>query len=226
MVNLRLKTGIRGLDELTGGGFLVPSIVLVMGSPGSGKTTFCWHYLSEAAKHREKGILFSTASESISSLVQFAASYWFIDPKKIGKQIFLVDFNQQINTFRTGDEFIDAIDEKIKAFNIQRIVIDPINLIKLSLPDIKQYRFFIFDFSKYIKDKHLHAVITAELYSPHDLYCHEAYISDGTILLQDEQRPRKRIKTLTIVKMRGTPHEIAPVEYSITKNGFELNVER
>ena len=225
MENKRLKSGIVGLDELIGGGFIVPSMILVMGPPGSGKTTFLWQYLFEGIKHHEKGMLFSTLSESSSSLIQFASSYWFIDTTAFGRKVWVIDLNQQIKKFEAGEEFLNEIDEKIKKFNIQRVAIDPINLIQLAITDIKKYRAFIYDLSKYIKEKNIHAVVTAELYAPSDYHCHEAYISDGTILLQTDQQGRKVQRSLTIVKMRGTFHELESIEYIITKNGIELKLK-
>lgn len=224
MGNKRIKTGIVGLDELIEGGFIVPSMILVLGPPGSGKTTFLWQYLFEGIRHHEKGMLFSTLSESSSSLIQFASNYWFIDTTAFGKKVYVNDLNQQIKKFEAGEEFLNEIDEKIKKLNIQRIGIDPINLIQLALTDIKRYRTFIFEFSKYIKEKNITAVVTAELYTPNDYHCHEAYISDGTILLQTDQKGQKVQRSLTIVKMRGTFHELEPIEYVITKNGIELKL--
>ncbi|MFX1294867.1 MAG: RAD55 family ATPase [Promethearchaeota archaeon] len=226
MDDKRIKTGIAELDKIIGGGFLLPSVILVLGPPGSGKTTLSWQYLVEGAKHREKGMLFSTVSETSSSLIQFASNYWFVDSKLIGKKIFIGDLNEQINNFKTGEELIELINEKIMSLNIKRVVIDPINLIQLSITDIKKYRFFIFKFSNYIKEKKIHAIMTAELYAPNDFHCHEAFISDGTILLQTDQSSRKVLRNLTVVKMRGTHHELKPVEYIITKNGIELKLKK
>jgi circadian clock protein KaiC len=225
MESKRLKTGIVGFDGLIEGGFIVPSMVLVIGPPGSGKTTFLWQYLFEGIRHHEKGMLFSTLSESSSSLIQFASNYWFIDTTAFGKKVFVIDLNQQIKKFETGEEFLNEIDEKIKKFNIQRVAIDPINLIQLAIIDIKKYRTFIYDLSKYIKEKNISAVVTAELYTPNDYHCHEAYISDGTILLQTEQKGQKVQRSLTIVKMRGTFHELESIEYVITKNGIEIKLK-
>lgn len=225
MENKRSKTGIVGFDGLIEGGFIIPSMILVIGPPGSGKTTFLWQYLFEGIRHHEKGMLFSTLSESSSSLIQFASNYWFIDTTAFGKKVFVIDLNQQIKTYEAGEEFLNEIDEKVKKFNIQRVTIDPINLIQLSITDIKKYRTFIYDFSKYIKEKNINAVVTAELYTPNDYHCHEAYISDGTILLQTEQKGQKVQRSLTIVKMRGTFHELESIEYVITKNGIELKLK-
>ncbi len=217
----RVKTGIPELDEKVEGGFFFPSMILILGPPGSGKTTFSLQYLFEGAKHREKGILFSTLSESSSSLIQFASHFWFIDSKLIGKRIFITDLSSKLKIFEKGEQFLEEIDEKIRKFNASRIVIDPINLIQLSLPEIKEYRLFIFELSKYLKENQLQAVVTAELYN-NNYHCHESYISDGTLVLQTSEKNREIQRMLTIVKMRGTHHELDPIEYIITKKGIHL----
>ena len=58
----RLPTGIPGLDEMTGGGWIVPSSVLISGAPGTGKTTLAVQSLFEGARHGEVCIYFTGIS--------------------------------------------------------------------------------------------------------------------------------------------------------------------
>nr|WP_238565044.1 ATPase domain-containing protein [Thermococcus litoralis] len=51
----RIPTGIKGLDELLGGGLLPGRVYVVTGPPGSGKTTLGIQFLIEGAKNNEKG---------------------------------------------------------------------------------------------------------------------------------------------------------------------------
>ena len=58
MTEKRVTTGIKGLDEMLGGGFLPGSGVLVRGAPGIGKTSLALPFLIHGAtKHNEPGLL-------------------------------------------------------------------------------------------------------------------------------------------------------------------------
>ena len=56
----KIATGIKGLDQLTAGGFEKNSAVLVAGSGGSGKSIFGTQFLMEGIQnHSETGIYIS-----------------------------------------------------------------------------------------------------------------------------------------------------------------------
>ncbi|UCC92018.1 MAG: AAA family ATPase [Candidatus Aenigmatarchaeota archaeon] len=56
----RIKTGIRGRDEIMKGGIPKGQLVLLSGTCGTGKTTFCSHYVYNGlTKFKENGIYLS-----------------------------------------------------------------------------------------------------------------------------------------------------------------------
>lgn len=69
MATKRIKTGIDGLDNLIEGGFPEGSLILISGSPGTGKTIFGLQYLYQGAKINEHGI-YVTFHESKESLLK------------------------------------------------------------------------------------------------------------------------------------------------------------
>src|SRR3970040_1026504 len=67
-------TGIDGLDELLGGGVPRGHTITILGSFGTGKTTFGIQFLVQGLINREKGI-FISLEEDVDSIVASAAAF-------------------------------------------------------------------------------------------------------------------------------------------------------
>src|SRR5207253_3763080 len=52
-----LSTGIAGVDEMLGGGFVVGSAMLVSGPAGSGKSSLAIQFLAEGVQRGDHGVL-------------------------------------------------------------------------------------------------------------------------------------------------------------------------
>src|SRR6516165_4607772 len=74
--NIRLSTGIAGLNDILHGGLAKGFLYLVEGSPGAGKTTMALQFLIEGAQNGEPGLYISLA-ESEAELRHVAASHGF-----------------------------------------------------------------------------------------------------------------------------------------------------
>ncbi|HKZ45531.1 MAG TPA: ATPase domain-containing protein, partial [archaeon] len=60
----RVKTGVKGFDELISGGFPKESTIMIAGGPGTGKTTFSLNYLVKGAlDYKESGVYVSLEEE-------------------------------------------------------------------------------------------------------------------------------------------------------------------
>jgi circadian clock protein KaiC len=55
-IDVRLSTGVAGLDAMVGGGLLQGNSILVAGAPGTGKTTLGLHFLAAGVAAGEKGV--------------------------------------------------------------------------------------------------------------------------------------------------------------------------
>jgi len=84
---IRIPSGIWGLDEMIEGGFPFPSVILVAGSAGTGKTTFAQKYLFEGAKHGERGLFITTLSEPTQWMLRYSARFGFIKREYFGREI-------------------------------------------------------------------------------------------------------------------------------------------
>src|SRR5262245_52406031 len=74
-----IASGVEGLDNVLGGGFVSDRLYLVEGVPGSGKTTLALQFAREAARQGEPS-LYVTLSETHEELSGVAASHgWSLD---------------------------------------------------------------------------------------------------------------------------------------------------
>lgn len=83
-----LPTGVPNLDLILGGGLPANALVLVMGRPGSGKTTIANQIAFHAAATQGKRILILTAlSEPTNKLIEHLRSFAFFDQSLVGGAI-------------------------------------------------------------------------------------------------------------------------------------------
>src|SRR6476659_2942873 len=76
---VRISSGITGLDHILHGGFPAGHVYLVEGHPGSGKTTLALQFLLEGVRNGEP-VLYVTLSETRLELTAVAESHgWTLD---------------------------------------------------------------------------------------------------------------------------------------------------
>lgn len=210
----RIPSGIPGLDELVENGFPFPSVVLVSGAAGTGKTTFCLRFLCEGVKRGERGLFFTTLSEPAHWMLRFSSQFDFMRPEYFDKEIVYVDLGELL---RSGDKdkILGAIDQHIAEVMPQRIVIDPLTVVGDMFKG--DYRSFLFDLTNRLKHWNATTLVTGEV-QPGELYPSEiSYAVDGIVLLLLSEEYGDRRKYLEVLKMRGTAHSSAKHSIDISR---------
>jgi len=215
----RLPSGIKGLDSLIEGGFPIPSIILVSGSAGSGKTTFAFQFLMEGAKRGEKGIYISTLSESWDWMLRFMSTFQFFDARYVEDgTIIYIDLGSELAEL---DEMkiLNKIRDVIAYHTPQRMVIDPINVVNNY---VKNYRQFMFELVTMLKEWSTVTLLTGEVGEGEKYPVDVGYTADGIIslIMRSEGDIIKRY--VQILKMRGTAHSLSNHPLEITGEGIEV----
>jgi circadian clock protein KaiC len=211
---VRLTTGIPGLDDMIEGGFPFPSVMLLAGSAGTGKTTFAMRYLCEGAKQGEQGLYFTTLSEPTQWMLRFATQFDFMDPAYFNDSIVYCDLGDKLRNM-DQEALLNMMEEKIAEVMPQRIVIDPITVIGNMIQG--DYRQFLFDLTNRLKNWNATTLMTGEV-KPGELYPPEvAYAADGIILLLLSEEMGARRKYLEVLKMRGTNHQSGKQSIDISR---------
>jgi circadian clock protein KaiC len=210
----RINSGIPGLDDMIEGGFPFPSVILVAGSAGAGKTTFAQRFLFAGAEKGEQCLYFSTLSEPAQWMLRYASQFDFIKPEYYGKSVIYEDLGNLLKDC-TRDKLLDYIDEKVAQVMPQRIVIDPITVVGTMLKD--DYRLFAFELTTRLKNWQATTLLTGEV-RPGEMYPAEmSYAVDGVILLMLSDEGDARRKYIEVLKMRGTNHLTGRQSVDITR---------
>lgn len=231
----RCRTGINQLDAEIEGGIPVGSTILISGSSGVGKTTTCMQYLANGAEFGENGIFF-TAAETVSKLKKHLKGYDFFDESllKSGK-LSIIDLwtisdrlglNPEKYSAEEANVLFEVIRDITKELNAKRLVIDSITSLCYRLQTSEMIRDFIFKIGSSIATLGCTSIITSEVpphvfrYSQYDI---AEFIADGIIFLSDIDRQGDLIRTLQVIKMRGTSHSRTKFAMSLSpKNGVDL----
>jgi circadian clock protein KaiC len=222
-------TGIQGLDEITVGGFPRGRPTLICGSAGAGKTLLAMEFLVRGAtQYKEPGV-FMAFEETAAELAQNVRSLGFdlealVERKKLAVDYVRVE-RDQID--ETGDYDLEGLfirlASAIDKIGAKRVVLDTIENLFSGLQNEGILRAELRRLFRWLKDKGVTAVITAERgegqLTRHGL---EEYVSDCVLLLDHRITDQVSTRRLRIVKYRGTAHGTNEYPFLIDESGFSV----
>lgn len=225
----KAPTGINGLDEITGGGLPRSRPTLVCGGAGCGKTLFAMEFLLEGAlKYDEPGV-FMSFEETTEELAQNIASLGFDLNGLVSRKKVIVDYVHvdRSEIHETGEYDLDGLFVRlgyaIDSIGAKRVVLDTIEALFSGLPNEATLRAELRRLFRWLKNKGVTAVITAERGSGtltrHGL---EEYVSDCVILLDHRVEHQVSTRRLRIVKYRGTTHGTNEYPFLIDHEGISV----
>ncbi|MCS4542396.1 MAG: KaiC domain-containing protein, partial [Euryarchaeota archaeon] len=87
----RIPFGIPGIDELTNGGIPLPSAILLLGDPGTGKSVITQQFIWEGLRLGQPGIYFCVDHSPQSVRENMASFGWNVKPYEDKEELILVD---------------------------------------------------------------------------------------------------------------------------------------
>ncbi len=224
----KCPTGIKGLDEVTEGGFPKNRTTLISGGAGSGKTLLGIDFLIKGASDFNEPGVFMSFEETQDDLYKDVASLSLDLPGLVSRKKILIEHViLDRKDIREGDFNLEGIlvrlEHAIDSIGAKRIVLDSIESPFASIADAGILRIEIKRLFKWLKDKHVTAIVTGEpgrgAYTRHGL---EEFVSDCIILLDNRVKEQIAIRRLRIVKYRGSNHGTNEYPFVIDQSGLSV----
>jgi circadian clock protein KaiC len=225
----KARTGIEGLDEITGGGLPQGRPTLVCGGPGCGKTLLAMEFLVRGATQYGEPGVFVTFEETGEELAQNVRSLGFDLDAMVADRKLAIDFVrvERSEIEETGEYDLEGLFVRlgyaIDSVGAKRIALDTIESLFGGFTNEALLRSELRRLFRWLKDRGLTAVITGER-GERSLTRQglEEYVSDCVILLDHRVSEQMSTRRLRIVKYRGTTHGTNEYPFLIDEAGFSV----
>src|SRR5918992_791238 len=208
----KAATGIPGFDEITRGGLPCARVTLLLGGPGTGKTVFALQTLVNGARaYREPGV-FVAFEESSRQIVANAATFGWDIPALERERLFFLDARLSPVVVQSGEfdlaGMLAALSAKVRDMGAKRIVFDGIDVLLSLLGDPSAERREVHRLAEWLREHELTGMITGKSENREtpatDGYGFMQFMVDAVVLFQHRLTDRVSLRTLRVLKYRGT----------------------
>ena len=220
-------TGIRGLDEITGGGLPTGRPTLVCGNAGCGKTLLAMQFLVHGAVSCDEPGVFMAFEETVTDLVENVRSLGFDLESLIRRRKLAIDYVhiERSEIQETGEYDLEGLFIRLKhaidSVGAKRVVLDTIEALFGGLPNDAILRAELWRLFRWLKTEGVTAVITGER-GEKELTRHgmEEYVSDCVIVLDHRVVDQTSTRRLRVGKYRGSVHGTNEYPFLIDRDGI------
>jgi len=220
--DVRITSGNDDLDGLCGGGFFRDSVTLVSGATGSGKTLMCTEFIGGGVAAGERCLLLGY-EESRDQLFRNALG-WGRDFAQLEREGLLRVTCRYPEALQLEDHLL-RIKQDIEEIQPSRVAVDSISALeRVSSP--RSFREFMIELTAFLKAREISGLFTST--SPTLLggasvtESHISTITDTIVLLRYVELYGEMRRGITVLKMRGSPHDKQIREFWIDDVGMHI----
>jgi KaiC/GvpD/RAD55 family RecA-like ATPase len=241
----RVSSGVKGLDDILEGGFPKARMILIVGSPGSGKTILAIQFLRAGALKGESSIYVTFDERPEQVKENMSAFRWDLDRLEAEGKIMFVDatpFRRMKTAVTSGPEgraglltidvlpeitlraLVETVRRLAEEEDVTRLVIDPITSLSVRYQSpVKRRRAMLMLFDA-LSSTGATCLVTSELRTSMltRKFQLEEYLSQGVVLMRTGIHEGNVVRAVQVEKMRGIAHDTQLRPYLIGQNGVEV----
>jgi circadian clock protein KaiC len=217
----RTATGVPGLDAVLRGGFVRGAIYLVMGRPGTGKTTLGNQLCFEHVRQGGRAAYMTLLAESHASMLKNLQSMGFFDSTVINNGLSYVGAYRALRDEKLRG-LLDMVRRVILDEKASLLVIDGISPARAVAENDVALKEFVVELQMLSAMTNCTTVLLANM-TANDANDPEHTMVDGLIELAFEHHRRRSLRTIEVLKFRGTRHLLGRHELEISPAGVSVH---
>lgn len=225
----KTPTGVRGLDDIAGGGIPKGRTTLVCGGTGCGKSLLAMEFIVRGATQYDEPGVFMSFEEKPEDLAKNFASLGFDLNDLEGRKKLLLDYvyidrseMEENGSYDLAGIFA-RLGQAIDAISAKRVVLDTVEALFFGLANDTVLRAELSRLFIFLKDKGVTTIITGEpgesTLTRRGL---EEYVADCVISLEHSVHQQIATRRLRIIKYRGSSHGTNEYPFLIDEQGFSV----
>ena len=201
----KLPTGVRGLDDILGGGIPEFSFNIIAGPPGGGKTTLAHQIAFANATENNPTIYFTVLGEPALKMLRYQQQYSFFDQSKLGKAVRFINLSDVVLE-KDLDAVLENIVEEVTALNPGIVVVDSFRTVvrkAVATTGELEMQAFIQRLAQFLTSWEATTFLVGE-YVQEEMRDNPIFtVADGLFWLSQVPERNSVVRKLQIVKLRG-----------------------
>lgn len=220
----RAGFGLPEFDGLMDGGLPLHSTTLLAGSMGIGKTLLAAHFAAEGALHGEKTLFVSFFEPPAALLARAQRIGLDVQATLASGALTLM---HQPPSEQEADVVVDRILREVARLGIQRLVMDGLTDLELSIADPERRRTFLAAFSVHLRMAKVTSLFTKEVakIAGTELDFNDtpiAILGENLLLLRYVELRGRIHRVMSILKMRDSKYDGDLREFEINDTGIRV----
>src|SRR6266568_3584176 len=220
----KIPTGVRGLDEILGGGIPEFSFNIIAGTPGCGKTTPAHQLVFANATAQKPALYFTVLGEPALKMLRYQQQLSFFDESKLGKAVCFINLseivlNQDLNAV------LDEIIKQVTAANPSLVVVDSFRtMVRTKSGGVSELEMqsFIQRLAQFLTSWEATSFLVGE-YDAAEMRDNPVFtISDGLVWLSQVVESNSVVRKMQIIKLRGAASVPGLHTVRISDDGLQM----
>jgi circadian clock protein KaiC len=201
----KLPTGVRGLDDILGGGIPEFSFNVIAGMPGCGKTTMAHQIVFANATAKTPALFFTVLGEPAMKMLRYQQQFSFFDESKVGNAIRFINLSDLVLNQDLSAVLAEII-KQVTTVNPGVVVVDSFRTVMrkaLATAGEMEMQSFIQQLTQFLTSWEATTFLVGE-YGEEETRGNPLFtIADGLFWLSQKVERNSVVRKLQILKVRG-----------------------